>query len=137
MTATNATKSSKENKNINEADVCDRLPVDLKHLFKYTIRIGYYEEPKYDFIISNLTHLRDRSLKNEGITNHMNNIPSVKPNPLQPPMTRSSKVISRVNHKSINSKVQMSGMELKMNTITTLQGNKTLNSINYTNCSKS
>lgn len=50
-------------KNINEADVCDRLPIDLKHLFKYTIRIGPYEEPNYDFIISILTHLRDRSLK--------------------------------------------------------------------------
>ena len=44
-------------KNINEHDVCDRLPIDLKHLFKYTIRIDIDEEPDYDFILNTLTYL--------------------------------------------------------------------------------
>lgn len=122
-------------KNINEADVCDKLPIDLKHLFKYAIRIDSHQEPDYDYVIGLLTHLRDKSLKAEGVIEpHRTTLTTMKPT--QRKDSLSSKVVSRINYKSIISQVKISGMDINLNTITTLQQNKTINSVNFTNWSK-
>ena len=66
MTGMTVIKFQKGNKNINESDVCDRLPYDLKNLFKRAIRIEIDEEPDYDYIMDTLVYLRDKSLNSEG-----------------------------------------------------------------------
>lgn len=50
-------------KHINEFDVWDKLPIDLKQLFKYAIRIEEDQEPDYNYILNVLIRIRNRSLK--------------------------------------------------------------------------
>ena len=122
-------------KYIKESDVCDRLPIDMKHLYKYAIRLKFDEEPDYDMLVKYITNMRDKSLKREGIK-EINKTAHTTQKLIVNSDSQSSRMVSHVNHKSILSKVKISGVEININTISTIQQNKTLNSLNFTNCDK-
>lgn len=83
--------------------------------------------------MNTLVYLRDKSLNSEGFKQKV-----VKPvNRVlegEGELRESSKIVSKKNM-NIDSKVIISGLE-NMNSISTLQKNNTLNSVNFTNYSK-
>lgn len=118
-------------KNISETDVWERLPIDMKHLFKYAIRIEPDQEPDYDYVLNTLTHLRNKSLKIEDVKEpHTTALTTGKH--LHKSSSLGSKVVSKINYNSILSQIKVSGMEINLNSISTVQQNKTLNSVNFT-----
>lgn len=129
------TKFSSLNKWIWETDVWKRLPGDLRTLFKYIIRLGFKEEPDYDYLLRTLTYIKNKALRNEGLE-PSNGTTGLTKNNNELMDLESSKVVSKINYISIQSHVKIFGVEANINTMSNLQQNKTLNSVNFTNWSK-